>query len=84
MIEDLLSELIQPLRAIKLLSIFLEEQIYDEIIFEVNKNQIDKNENTLAINYAIKLINNDIFKIRKRYYNKMCKEKYNQTVNLAE
>jgi len=76
MIEDLLSELTKPIKAIKLLTIFLEEQIFDDSIFEINKNQHDKNENTLAINYAISLVNKDILKLKKKYYRKMVKEKY--------
>ena len=76
MIEDLLSELTKPIKAIKLLTIFLEEQVFDDSIFEINKNQHDKNENTLAINYAISLVNKDILKLKKKYYRKMVKEKY--------
>ena len=68
MIEDFLSELNTPLRTIKLLNLFLQEQIYDEFIFFINKNQYEKNENTLAISYAINLVNNDILKIRKKYF----------------
>ena len=76
MIEDLLSELTKPIKAIKLLTTFLEEQVYDSSIFNINKNQLDKNENTLAISYAISLVNNDILKLRNKYYKKMVKEKY--------
>ena len=76
MIEDLLSELTKPIKAIKLLTIFLEEQVFDDSIFEINKNQRDKNENTQAINYAISLVNKDILKLKKKYYRKMVKEKY--------
>ena len=76
MLEDFLSELNTPLRTIKLLNLFLQEQIHDEFIFFINKNQYEKNENTLAISYAINLANNDILKIRKKYYKLMCKEKY--------
>lgn len=79
MIEDLLTELIKPIRTIKLLTIFLEEQIYDNSVFDINKNQQDKNENTSAINYAISLVNKDILKIRKKYYKKMAKEKYGRS-----
>ena len=79
MIEDLLTELIKPIRTIKLLTIFLEEQIYDNSVFDINKNQQDKNENTSAINYAISLVNKDILKIRKKYYKKMAKEKYERS-----
>ena len=76
MIEDLLSELTKPIKAIKLLTTFFEEQVYDSSIFNINKNQLDKNENTLAISYAISLVNNDILKLRNKYYKKMVKEKY--------
>ena len=76
MIEDLLVDLIKPIKALKLLTIFLEEQITDESVFHINKNQYDKNQNTLAINYAINLVNKDISMIRKRYYKLMRKEKY--------
>jgi hypothetical protein len=76
MIENLLVELIKPTKTIKLLNILLEELVEEEIIYDVNKNQYDKNENILAINYAIKLVNKDIVKIRRKYYKQMCKEKY--------
>ncbi|MBQ7287223.1 MAG: hypothetical protein IJW73_05620 [Candidatus Gastranaerophilales bacterium] len=76
MIEDLLADLNKPIKAIHLLTIFLEEQLYDEVIYNINKNQRNKNENTLAINYAIQLINKDLLKIKRRYYKLMCKEKY--------
>jgi len=78
MIEDFLSELVIPIKAIKLLTIFLQENIYDEIICDVNKDQRDKNENTLAINYTMKLVNNDILKLRRKYYKMMVKEKYDK------
>ena len=76
MIEDFLTQLITPLKTIRLLTSFLREQILDESIFLVSKNQYDKNENTLAINYAINLVNDDILKLRKKYYKKMYKMKY--------
>ena len=76
MIECLLVDLIKPIKTLKLLTIFLEEQVTDECVYNINKNQYDKNENTLAINYAISLVNKDISKIRKRYYKLMRKEKY--------
>ena len=76
MIEDLLTELRKPIKATKLLALFLEEAMENETIYNVNKNQYDKNENILAINYAIKLINNDILRTRKKYYKLMSKQKY--------
>ena len=38
MIEDLLADLNKPIKAIHLLTIFLEEQLYDEVIYNINKN----------------------------------------------
>ncbi len=78
MFEDFMAELAQPLRAIKLLTIFMQEQIFDESIFDINKNKQDKEYNTLAINYTIGLVNKDISKLKKRYYKKLCKMKYNK------
>ncbi len=76
MIEDFMAELEQPIRAIKLLTIFMQEQVYDECAFVINKDLRDKNENTLALNYAIELVNKDILELKRRYYKKMCREKY--------
>lgn len=76
MIEDFMSELEQPIRTIKLLTIFMQEQVYDDCTFFINKDQQDKNQNTLAINYAIELVNKDILKLKRKYYKKMCKERY--------
>ena len=76
MIEDLLVELITPIKSINLLTMFLEELINDETIYDINKNQTVKNQNTLALNYTIQLVNKDILKIRRKYYKKMSKEKY--------
>ncbi|MBQ4646006.1 MAG: hypothetical protein IJB79_01525 [Candidatus Gastranaerophilales bacterium] len=76
MIENLLSELIRPIKTIKLLNIFLEEIVEEEVMCDVSKNQYDKNESILAINYAIKLVNKDVLKLRERYYKLMCKEKF--------
>ena len=77
MIEDFMAELEQPIRTIKLLTTFMQEQVYDDCAFFVNKDQRDKNENTLAINYAIELVCKDILKLKRKYYKNMCKEKYN-------
>lgn len=76
MVENLLVELIKPTKAIRLLNILLEELVEEEIMYDLNKNQYDKNENILAVNYAIGLVNKDILKIRRNYYRQMCKEKY--------
>lgn len=78
MLEDFMAELAQPIRAIKLLTIFIQEQIFDECIFDINKNKQDKEYNTLALNYAIGLVNKDISKLKKKYYKKLCKTKYNR------
>lgn len=81
MIEDFLSELNKPLRTIKLLNLLIQEHIHDEFTFFIDKNQLDKNENTLAISYAIELVNEDIAKLYDEYYKKMCEEKYkNQSI----
>ena len=76
MIEDFMAELEQPIRAIKLLTIFMQEQVCDDCTFFINKDQRDKNENTLAINYAIELVNKDILKLKRKYYKKMYRERY--------
>lgn len=78
MLEDFMAELAQPIRAIKLLTIFTQEQIFDECIFDINKNKQDKKYNTLALNYAIGLVCKDISKLKKKYYKKLCKTKYNR------
>ena len=76
MLEDLLTSLIKPIKAIKLLNILLEEVMEDETIYNINKNQYDKNQNILAINYAINLVNYDILRTRRKYYKLMCKDRY--------
>ncbi|MBQ7287947.1 MAG: hypothetical protein IJW73_09320 [Candidatus Gastranaerophilales bacterium] len=42
MLEDLLTSLIKPIKAIKLLNILLEEVMEDETIYNINKNQYEK------------------------------------------
>ena len=81
MLEDLLTSLIKPIKAIKLLNILLEEVMEDETIYNINKNQYDKNQNILAINYAINLVNYDILRTRRKYYKLMCKEGYGRKID---
>ncbi|MBO6273212.1 hypothetical protein J6O48_10610 [bacterium] len=77
MIEDFISELEKPCRAIELLLIFLHDYINDDIVSYIEETQkTDKLENTLAIVYALHLVNTDIERLKKEYYNKMVLEKY--------
>lgn len=77
MIEDFISELERPCRAFKLLLIFLEDYINDDIVSFIEETQkTDKLENTLAIIHALHLVCNDIKELKKEYYDKMVEDKY--------
>ena len=40
-----------------------------------------RNQNILAINYAINLVNYDILRTRRKYYKLMCKEGYGKKID---
>lgn len=78
MIEDFIIELEIPNKAIKILTYFLQELLYDNFDIEECKNTKIKNRYVSSLIYTIKLVNNDIAKIKREYYKLMLKEKYNK------
>ena len=77
MIEDLLSELERPIRAIKMLLILHREYVEDDMTTLMSRQPREIMINTLAIGYAINLVNKDIRRLKNEYYKKLIKERYN-------
>ena len=76
MIEDLLTQMDKPYRAIKLLLIYLDNFINEDIINDIDMSIAEKNQNLTAISHAIYLVNEDLAKLKQEYYELMLKEKY--------
>lgn len=77
MIEDLLSELERPIRAIKMLLILHREYVEDDMTTLMSRQPREIMINTLAIGYAINLVNKDIRNLKRKYYKRLVKERYN-------
>ena len=77
MIKDLLSELERPIRAIKMLLILHREYVEDDMTTLMSRQPREIMINTLAIGYAINLVNKDIRNLKRKYYKRLVKERYN-------
>ena len=77
MLEDFLSELEQSIRAIKMLLILHREYVEDDMTTLMSRQPREIMINTLAIGYAINLVNKDIRRLKNKYYKKLTKERYN-------
>lgn len=78
MIENLLSELDRPIRAIKMLLILHRDYVEDNMTTIMSNKPREKMCNTLAIGYAISLVNKDISRLKQKYYKALIKERYNR------
>lgn len=78
MIEDFIIELELPNKAIKILTHFIQELIIGGFEYEECQNPKLKIRYISSLIYAIKLVNDDIAKIKREYYKLMLKEKYNK------
>lgn len=77
MIEDMICETEVNHRAIKLILIFLQDYIQDNICSYIEeKSPKDRLENTLAIIYSIELIVDNLSIVNKKYYKLMCEQNY--------
>lgn len=76
MIEDFIDELNRPCKALKLLLVFLQDYMNDDIVSYIEAKEAEKRENIFAIIHAIDLVCTDIERLKKEYYNLMIQEKY--------
>ena len=76
MIEDFIGEIEKPQLAMKLLLVFLQEYIEDNITIPIERAGMQDTENLLAITYAINLVNEDLTSIKEEYKKLMIQEKY--------
>ncbi len=76
MIEDFIGELDRPCKTLKLLLVFLQDYMNDDIVSYIEVRETEKRENIFAIIYAIDLVCTDIERLKKDYYNFMIHEKY--------
>ena len=78
MIEDFITELDKPLKAMRLLLILMDEYVEDNLCIETCSNERERKENILAISHAIGLVRGDISRIRRKYYKSFLKEFYSR------
>ena len=78
MLEDFITELDKPQKAVKILTHLIQELIYDDCNFEECNNPKLKIQYISSLIYATQLVNEDISKLKKEYYELMCKEKYDK------
>ena len=78
MIEDFITELDKPLKAMRLLLILTDEYVEDNLCIETCSNERERKENILAISHAIGLVRGDISRIRRKYYKSFLKEFYSR------
>lgn len=76
--EDLLNDLYVRLKSLDLLLESLEYKLLEEWDYSEVSNNREVGENIYAMIYAVKLVVKQLWKIRKIYYWRMCKEKYGQ------
>ena len=76
MIEDFIGEIEKPQLAHKLLLVFLQEYIEDNITIPIERAGMQNAENLLAITYAINLVIENLTSIKEEYKKLMIKEKY--------
>ena len=76
--EDLLNDLYVRLKSLDLLLESLEYKLLEEWDYSEVANNREVGENIYAMIYAVKLVVKQLWKIRKIYYWRMCKEKYGQ------
>lgn len=76
MLEDLLTQMDKPYRAIKLLLLFLDDFVNEDLVNDIDMSVLEKNQNLLAITYSINLINEDFARLKNEYYNLMIKKNY--------
>ena len=68
MLENFIVELDKPTKAIRILTHFIEELIYDNCNFEECENPKLKMRYILSLVYTIKLVNDDLAKLKREYY----------------
>lgn len=78
MIEDFLSDLNKPLKAIDMLLEILDYYVEENLEILEPKNEYDKINGTVAIIFAIQLLLNCVNDLREEYYDKMVQTCYNR------
>ena len=68
MLENFIIDIDKPNKAIRILTHFIEELMSDSCNFEECENLKLKMKYILSLVYAIKLVNDDLAKLKREYY----------------